>query len=78
MIYLKVPAVIFRSIQKVLDLYGEKKNIRWLQMDFKEDDVKPHVNYKDGKLIIENNEANSDAFKILQKIIRDLYENANQ
>lgn len=73
MIYLKVPAVIFRAIRQALALYGEEENIRWLQMDFIENMVKSHVIYKDGKLMMKNDEATGLDFDILKSIIHDLH-----
>jgi len=75
MIYLRVPAVIYRAIRNVLDLFEQGNNIQWLQGDY-DGDLQPNVVFDGCKFVFENGIEESDraTFTILKLFIENKYD----
>lgn len=74
MLYLKVPAVIYRAIRSVLSLYGQDGNIIWLQMDYASEHPKPILTFYDGKIKFNDSVGqDSVSFNLLKYLVKGLY-----
>jgi|GEM_PF-6777469 len=75
MIYLQVPADVYRALYQVLKSIGCADYIRWLQIDYA-GEIRPTVTYVKGKLTLERLEGggvDAKAGELIRLMIGDLY-----
>ena len=81
MIYLQVPADIYRAVSSVLLLAGCGGNMQWIQLDYnykgKDNTIKPFLTYVDGRIKYVPSALfpgeDSRAIDLLKGMIEDMY-----